>query len=327
MKFLLILFSAVLIQKSVYADNLCSRDHLSFPKSLSEINDNQETSCDLCGCFMGIDPNYSNNMVGVRYSSFKYFADANEVNDPLSDHEGHDGTSSTEYYNNIELYGRYYITPKIKLMFNIPFSSNDINGQKLNGFGDMKVFLQYQLYNSSIERHTSFWQRIFLGGGVKIPTGVYNKSFVFGVVDPHFQPGTGSFDILISGNYLAKFVDPGIGFNMDLLYSLNGENKNDYRFANLFNISSSLFYEVLPSKQLTLLPHAGVYYENAKNDKQNGVDVKDSGGWAFFGTGGVDFYLSNYSLELTFQYSFSQNLNGAQPQNEYRFFIGAGYSF
>lgn len=48
---------------------------------------------------------------------------------------------------------------------------------------------------------------------------------------------------------------------------------------------------------------------------------------ALFGTGGIDFYLKNYSVEFTSQYPLSRNLNGIQPQNVYRFFIGTGYSF
>ncbi|MBS1518638.1 MAG: hypothetical protein JSS91_11180 [Bacteroidetes bacterium] len=325
MKTLICFIFISLIFTSVKAADPGGDIKINFPKKVSGLNDIQENACDLCGCYMGLDPNYSYNQVGLRYHTFKFHSDAHSVNEPQTDHESN-GSESNEYYNSIELYGRYYFTPKIKLLFSIPFSFNEIDNKQLNGAGDAKIFLQYQLYNTNIDRNTKFWQRFFLGGGVKLPTGVYNKTFVYGQLEPHFQPGTGSYDLIFSANHLMKFIKSGIGLSTDVIYSLNGENKNDYRFANRFNVTSTAFYEITAS-QFTILPHAGVYFEHANYDKQSGNIVDDSGGDALFATGGTDFYYKSYSLDLTFQLPVSQSLNGDQPQNEFRIFAGVGYSF
>jgi len=345
MKYILtVLLLFTISSAELYAECLCKSTGLkvSSPKRLSEINDVnfinelndrsdvQETGCDLCGCFMGLDPNYSDNQIGVRYSSFNFFGADGELivpeSEPQTDHEIEPGVEYAEYYRNIELFGRYYITPKIRLFFNIPFSFNEIDKLQLNGMGDAKVFAQYQLYNTDMVRETNFWQRFFMGAGVKIPTGVYNKQLVYGIIDPHFQPGTGAFDLLLSASHLMKFEKPGIGFGTDIFYTVNGENKNGYRFANQFNVTFSGFYQ-FEATDFTFIPHAGIYFETAERDTQDDVSVNSSGGTAFFGTGGLDLYYTNYSLNFTIQLPITQNLYGLQPQNDLRFFIGTSYSF
>ena len=183
---------------------------------------------------MGLDPNFAMNQVGIRYSLIKFSAEAHSSVNNNSDHPDN-GEATTEYYNDFEFYVRYYLNPKFRLLFSIPFSVNEINGKKLNGMGDTKFLAQYQVYNSDITAKTNLWQRLFLGGGLNLPTGVYNKSLTYGVVEPHFQPGTGSFDFILTALHLAKLEKAGVGWRNDIVYTVNGKNKNDYSFGNRFN--------------------------------------------------------------------------------------------
>jgi len=300
---------------------------LKIPLKLSDINNIGNTECDLCGCYMGLDPNFAKNQVGVRYSMIKFFTEAHiEDQNPLTDHENHPGTSSTEYYNDLELYVRYYFTPKFRVLFSIPFGSNEIDGKRLNGIGDAKLLAQYQVYNSDITGMTNFWQRLFLGGGLSIPTGVYNKTLTFGVVEPHFQPGTGSLDLILTALHLAKLEKVGVGWRNDFVYTINGENKNDYKFGNRFNWTSTFFYEI-PTSKITFLPHTGIYFESATQDKQSGQQAESTGGDVWFGTGGVDFYYGKFSLDLNYQFPISQKFIDEQPDNKYRIYAGLGFAF
>ncbi len=192
--------------------------------------------------------------------------------------------------------------------------------------GDLKLMMQYQLYNSEITSDTRLWQRVFLGGGFKLPTGVYNKTLAVGVIEPHFQPGSGSYDILFSGNHIAQLMQVGLGISNDIVYTLNTENKNGYRFANRFNLTSTLFYDI-KAGNFTLLPHGGIYYESAPADKLNGIAEASSGGKTLFGTGGLDVYYKDFSLDFTFQLPINDKLNGSQPENRRRFYLGLGYAF
>lgn len=290
--------------------------------------------CDLCACYLGIDPSYNSSQIGIRYSSFKFFTPGHTgATDPNLDHEGHTTEDSHESYDNVEISGRYYFSPFVRLLVNAPYSLNDINGKKIKDFGDVSIIGQYQLYNTDIDSDTKLRHRLFAGGGIKLPTGAYNKSIVFGEVDPHFQPGTGSYDFLLSGTYLARYQGK-LGWSNDVIYTINTVNSNDYRFANRFNFTSSFFYLIEAGKQTRMggkewnfLPHAGTYVEYAGKDTQNDVDVEDSGGSTVFLTGGMDVYYNQFSINFTYQHPVSENMNGAQPENRRRFFIGLGYSF
>ncbi len=98
-KIFLILISIGFIS-SALADNFKDKINLKTPLKLSDIVDIGNTECDLCGCYMGLDPNYHKNIVGLRYHTFKFFTAAHT--DITTDHPNHPGVSSTEYYNNIE---------------------------------------------------------------------------------------------------------------------------------------------------------------------------------------------------------------------------------
>jgi hypothetical protein len=293
-------------------------------KSLGDINN---TQCDLCGCYFGIEPNYSNNSAGIRYSYFKFvnephIADTN----PNVDHEVDPTAQETEIYSKVEFYARYNVSPKFRLSLTVPYKFNDINGKSINDLGDIQLVGQYLLYASemSLKNESRYRQRIYLGAGIKAPTGAFNKQLTYGLTEPHFQPGTGAFDFVFTGTYFAKYKD--FGLNADASYSLATRNKNEYRFANRFNTSAALFYQ-WSVDQTGVMPHAGVYYESAGMDKQGDISVEDSGGNVLFLTGGADVYFSSFSLNLTYQYPLKNNLNGDQAENKFRVIAGLNYYF
>lgn len=328
MKTLLITLILIIFSSSMRAENNPKLNFLNKNLKLSDISDKTDLTdinCDLCGCYMGLEPNFSKNSIGIRYSLFKFYT-APQAEDPELDHP-ESNSESTEYYNNIELFFRYYFTPKFRVIATIPYSFNVIDSLDLNGFGDIIALAQYQIYNTNMTGETNFWQRIFLGGGFKLPTGVYNKSLVYPPeVEPHFQPGTGSFDFLLSGLYIFKFEEIGLGMRNDVVFSITTENNNGYRFSNKFNLASTFTYEI-DTDPIIILPHAGIYFETAGMDTQDGISVDDSGGDALFGTAGIDFFDGDYSLDFNFTFPLSQSLNGDQPQNEFRLFAGFGFAF
>jgi hypothetical protein len=321
------LFTAVLVSVHTEAKSNPDHNHFRNPEELSDITDLSDAQCDLCGCYMGLEPNFDKNQIGLRYYTFKFNNEAAPAtDDPLLDHDPEPGKASTEYYNNVELYGRIYINLKTRILFGMPFSFNEIDNKALNGVGDLRVLGQYNVYNTDIDGMTTFWQRVFLGGGLKFPTGVYNKQLVFGETEPHFQPGTGSLDFLFTGLWIAKLEKIGLGWRNDIVYTLNTANKNDYKFANRFNWASTFSFDIITSS-VNILPKAGIYLETAKQDQNNGVDAEGSGGTVWMGTMGIDFTYNMFSVDFDYQLPISQNFIGVQPKNDYRFFVGMGYSF
>lgn len=309
------------------AESHPKNNQLHKPLKLSDIQDISDTQCDLCGCYMGLEPNFDKNQIGLRYYTFKFINEAVPIDsDPNLDHDPVQGEETTEYYNNVELYGRIYLSLKTRIIFGIPFSFNEIDNKALNGVGDLRVLAQYNVYNTNISGMTNFWQRIFLGGGMKFPTGVYNKQLVYGITEPHFQPGTGSLDFLITGLHIAKLEKVGLGWRNDIVYTVNTTNKNDYKFANRFNWASTFSYDIVTSS-VNILPKAGIYLETASPDKLNGSEAEGSGGTVWMATMGMDLTYKMLSMDFDYQLPLSQNFIGVQPQNDYRFFASMGYSF
>lgn len=281
-------------------------------------------ACDLCGCYLGPDPNYNFNTAGIRYKLRRFSGDEmEEQNTSEQDHAGHQH-GEEETYNTAELWSRYYLSPKLQLFGIIPVSSNLIGDEKFSGAGDIQLQAKYQIFNTEVSGETKFRNRLFLGGGIKFPTGRYNIADDSGAVEAHFQPGTGSFDFLLLGSYFAK--SGNLGFAADAAYKINTENSNKYLFGDQLNLNGVFTYDI-PADAVTLIPYAGVYFEYSPEDRNNGATDPNSGGSALLGNFGLDLTAGMFTVKLNYQPVFTQSLNGDQPQNDYRFVAGLGYSF
>jgi len=327
--FAILLFSSVLKadEKDGIVHEKRDKEILLKLKKIQTLGDIQETNCDLCGCFFGIEPNFAQNSAGIRYSYFKFYSPAhNEPVNPALDHEGHAGVEETEIYSKVELFAKYNVNPKLRLLLTLPYKFIDINGKSIKDFGDVSLIGQYQIYSTapSLKEESQYRQRVYLGAGIKVPTGAYNKQLEYGVTEAHFQPGTGAFDFLLSASYFSKYK--ALGFNTDVSYSLATKNKNEYKFGNRFNVTSSLFYQI-EVDQTGLLPHAGIYLEAAEHDKLNEVEDANSGGSVVFITGGLDIYYSSLSLNFTYQHPVNDKLYGSQTPNKFRAVASLSYYF
>ena len=282
-------------------------------KSITSLKDIHSIECDLCGCYLGIEPKFGNNSIGLRYSYFN-FQSSDAV--PVDDRE-------TEIFSKVELVGKININPKFRVLLTVPFKLNDINGKNVRDLGDVSIMGQYLIYSTamSFKNETRYRQRFYLGGGINVPTGTFNTELVPGIVDPHFQAGTGAFTFLVNGSYFSKFRE--LGFNLDAAYTAALANRNVYKFGNRLNLATNISYEA-GIGEVGLLPHAGLYYESAEFDKQDGVDIDDSGGNVLFLTGGVDSYFNRFSFNINYDYPISQKLN-EEPINNFRIITGITY--
>ncbi len=291
--------------------------HLKNSETNFNYNSLPSHTCDLCGCYMGIDGE-NRNELGIRYRLRVFNGPHMFSSDPAA-------SSIREYYNTIELTGRYFVTPKIQISFSLPYGSNNVEAGSFTGMGDLLVMAKYLVRGNIKNLPTQkYVDRIFLGGGFKIPSGSYNKS-VDGEVEPHFQTGTGSYDFLLQGTYIARVRN--FGMNADVVYKINTVNANNYRFANRFNLTASLLYIVPVGLNFTIIPNTGAYYEQANPDQINNVDDDGSGGKVLFVKGGLNFNLKHFSLSFDFQKPVYENFIGYQPKNNLRFISAINYIF
>jgi hypothetical protein len=264
-------------------------------------------ACDICGCgvgsyYFGMMPQFHRNFVGIRYR--------------FSNFDSHVGLAAhlatREYFQTTELWARYYVRPRLQILAFIPYSFNrqetTTDMLRLQGLNDMMLMANYNLLKM---KHDSipqlFKHNLWVGGGVKLPTGKhqYIESDLSQVANPNFQLGTGSLDFLTNLTYTIRYKK--VGINADLTYKINTANKDQYHFGNRLTSNVSLFY-VQKVGKVGIMPHAGVYIENSQIDKRQNKEVLDTGGYFVANTIGLELYYKRFSIGANYQTPMTQNL-------------------
>lgn len=256
----------------------------------------------------------------------------------------------SETYNSYDLVANFYLTNRLQLNTSINFSDNFIKQNdsimaNVGGVGDLNIISKYQLFNTSALEDTmtknKLIHRITIGAGVSLPTGKYNKFTVRDFVtefkpnsiigsaemelDPHIQPGTGSFGYLFLAEYLLKYNS--IGLNTNASYKINTTNKNNFRLSNRFNANGSFFILGKLSSKVKLMPNFGLSYEVSGYDIIEGEKFTDSGGEALFLNYGVNIFVGKIGVAFNYYQLGIENLHGNQPLNNRRIISQLTYYF
>lgn len=313
-------------------------------------------ACDMCNCYLGLNPHYKKNTVSFRPNA-SYYQGTHMENAEL---EKHNLTRKDfkEIRNNYELMLRYYPSQKFQIQAFIPYvinkesmsdlafqtlqygassssrvshqdPNNNVNStnieqnQVYSGVGDPLLLLQYQLYNNSAIDSQGFRQRLFAGMGVKFPLG---KSKLIDESEPlekSHQPGTGSWDFLPAVTYLFKYRR--IGCNVNLNYLLTGNDKYGFRLANHINTNINFYREFLKGK-FAFYPSLGLFYEQAGRTTFGNLVLEQTGGSLLLAHTGFDFYFKSIALNMAIQMPLEQKMNGSQPELTHRILLGINYS-
>ncbi|MCB9252146.1 MAG: hypothetical protein H6605_06735 [Flavobacteriales bacterium] len=265
-------------------------------------------ACDVCGCSMGgnnlgILPQFQKNFIGFNYSHRSFVSEHSILGSETN-------VFSKETFHSLDLRGKFFLNRKIQLFVIAPFSQNQQQQDSVNtiirGIGDFSAFANYILFNNGDSLRKKWKHNVQFGGGVKLPTGNFNKPDEKNILNPNLQTGTGSFDILTNLIYTVRYKKWGL--NTIVFYRFNNRNSNEYKFGNRLSVNSSLFYWA-NVKGYSLLPNLGLEYSSAEKDVHNAYVVAQSGGSLYFGTCGLDVYLRN----ITFGYKFQLPIYQSNP--------------
>lgn len=289
-------------------------------------------ACDICGCgvgsyYIGLLPEFRKRFVGIRYQ-YK----------GLKTHIGQNGStsylSSDETYQTIDLWGAWNLGKKFRVMGFIPYNINKrVNSDgsmSKSGFGDIALNGYYQVFSSrkTIQEKRLLVHSLWIGAGIKLPTGTYNpqdKNTVQGSQNS-FQLGTGSVDGMLNLMYDIRVQD--LGMNLNLSYKFNGTNTYDYTYGNKFTMNWLAYYKIRASKQVTLVPNAGILWErSAKDLNKYSSTVYESGGQLLMGTAGVECSLGRFGIGGNVQAPLQQNLAGNTVRAKPRALVQLTWSF
>ncbi|MBL0342359.1 MAG: hypothetical protein IPP71_16505 [Bacteroidetes bacterium] len=290
--------------------------------------------CDFCNCYLGLNPGYNKNTIGVRGNL--RFASLNIPSPTLRlSHLGHGETTPTtggelkETFASMEIFARIYPISKLQLIFNMPYSVNTIEyhdtSETRSGLSDMTLLAMYQLANTMPLDSGSVRHRVFAGVGIKLPTGKYEApdDVTIPMAD-HLYSGTGSTDVIFAVSYLGKLNK--LGWNADMNFKINSENNLNYKYGNSVNFTPRLFYE-FKLHALTIYPHIGAAYESGDTDELDGLEQSDTGGEIIYGSAGIDWYFNIFSIASELKLPLYNDLASGMPVDKSWFIASVNIHF
>ncbi|RYY63152.1 MAG: transporter [Chitinophagaceae bacterium] len=286
------------------------------------------TACDVCGSgpgnyYNGLLPHFRKHFIGLRFQQSR-----------LQAHLGPDGRatylSSRERSSVMEVWGGTQLGSRFRVMFSLPYTMirRDAGGiaEKQSGPGDINLVGYYDLL--SPKEGQSFRQTLWIGGGVKLPTGRYNEdqeNIGLGMQN-NFQLGSGSVDFSTNLVYDAAYKNTGI--NASLACRFNTANRYGYRYGNRFTANLLIYQQVRISDRFSIRPNGGLLLESsAKDEKVKGITVWNSGGHSESLVGGLEISSGKINIGANVQSPVAQHIAEKRVRLDSRFMAYVSFSF
>lgn len=281
-------------------------------------------ACDMCGCsssnyFMGPFPQFNKYFLGTRYSFRKFNTVLKSDNNQFSN----------DFYQTVELWGGMRISKRWQLFIFAPFNFNrsitDDGCKQNKGIGDITLIGNYNLLNRLTLRKDSetVYQQLWVGGGLKIPTGKFTVDTSEIVSSANNQPGTGSLDFLLSVTYSLQVKNWGMNSNVNYKFNQSADN---FKFGNRFYATAFVFRSIHFSK-ITLSPNIGLLYENLNRNENHNEKIEDTGGNVLLSALGIETRFNRIGIGFNAQLPLIQNLSNAQTNTILRGMFHLSYMF
>lgn len=276
-------------------------------------------ACEICGCgvgnfYMGLLPNFKTKFIGFRYGFLNYRSVM-----------ASDKTQfSNDSYQTMEIWSGWNIGKRWQVLGFVPYHLNrkvsDDGVTEINGMGDISVLANYQLFHTRKihQRNKTIEQQLWLGGGVKLPTGKYQINLAdtsTHIGDVNAQTGTGSTNFLFNTMYSLQINQ--WGWNTSLTYQLNTKNKDQYQFGNRFTINSIGYYRFRVAG-MGISPNLGVLYEHSASNRLDGIRQDLTGGFVWNASMGVECNFNKMAIGINTQLPVKQQFAEGQTRSQWR---------
>lgn len=277
-------------------------------------------ACDACGCSVsgagaGLLGNFRQNFVGLQY----HFA-------PFASTLGHGGY---DYFHTAELSVRYRLAKRLNLQLHQPLRFNvrqhpDGNDTR-SGLGDTRLLGNFILLNQlSLGKKMKLYAEA--GAGVKAPTGHFDGRIRDENLPENFNPGNGSWALLLQSNLVLSYQNAGLAFTV--MHQRNGASSTDYRFGNQLTTQLFLYYQTWPFAFVQLTPFAGVFAERVERDvNPNGKFAPGTGGSGYFAAAGFNLKLDNWLLGASWSQPFQQSYSSSEVDAKGRLSVQLSHIF
>lgn len=264
-------------------------------------------------------PQFSKHFVGIRYSVRSFRTVLNEDKSQFSN----------DLFRTTELWGGFRIKRKFQLMAFVPYNvnySNTDDGVRANrGMGDVTSIVSYKLIdNKSVTKDTlSIAQQLWIGGGIKVPTGKFAVDTSEIVSSANNQAGTGSYDFLITAAY--NLVKDNKGLVANVNYKIN-QSASDFKFGNRFTAAAFVFRSFRKNKN-SISPNLGMLYENLSANKLSDEKIIHTGGYALLAAAGVEIKFDKINFGFNAQLPLASDMSDNQTKVNWRGMLHVSYAF
>ena len=295
--------------------------------------------CDVCGIFLGIQPHDRTSSASLfwRYRRLEGTLATGGVPLPVK-HGNHATTDAVpaqdqhyrELYQVAEVRGDIWWSDRWATLVSVPLVNNyravdGIIDNDVYGIGDPFFITRYLVVNTkctTTDERTV--HRVMLGGGAKLPLGRTDVLYNGGEVVHDQHPGSGSWDLLLSAEYMVRRGSNGASLNM--VARRNGTNDHDYRMGHGLSTTVEYFHR-WDIGDWKVLPSVGAYHELAGLDAEVGEPVSGTGSSTFFTHTGVRLWWRSIGITTTYQRAIAQHIGADMIPNKERFVLGLTYNF
>lgn len=297
-------------------------------------------ACDVCGIYLGIQPRDRTSSVSMLYRG--RLLDGRIVQAPSSlgapKHGGH-GVGAIpltgddhyqEFYQVMEFRADLWLSDRVALLASLPFVNNyrEVNGYiatDIYGMGDPLLLGRYLVANTKcLTEDDRTVHRVMLGGGVKLPLGASDRMYQDAPVAVDLQPGTGTWDLLGSAEYMVRRGRNGASLTM--LGRYNGTNSTAYQLGHGLSTTAEAFRRWDLGDQVVFMPSLGLYSELSGMDVEGGKTVQGTGSSTLFAHAGSRVWWRKWMLSATFQQVLATEHGDLMVPNRLRCIAGVTYN-
>lgn len=299
------------------------------------------TACDQCGCglLQGIQPHDRANNFGLQWRMRYLHGDMTvpAVTTALAKHAGH-GTATTtstrnsdytEVYQALELRGQVWLARRFSVLAAIPLVNNyqsvdNVRHADVYEIGDPMILGRYAVLSSRCGPDSAgIRYRLSVGAGAKIPLGRHDVVQYGETLDHDLQPGTGTWDGLLSLEFMLRGAR--WGGSLATVGRYNGVNDEGHRMGHALSGTAEVFRSFTFGK-ITWYPSAGGYVETALPDRHEGEEMAGTGGSTVFTHVGTRVWWRSFGISFTWQHALLQDQGELMIPNRERFIAGITYN-
>jgi len=236
---------------------------------------------------------------------------------------------SHDFYQAAELMAGTNISNKWQLLMFLPYNhshtKSDDGIKQNNGLGDLTWIGNYNLLvKKSLKRETvTVFQQLWIGAGIKVPTGRFTVDSSELISSANLQPGTGSLDFLLNAMYTFQVEGLGVNLNTNYKYNLSADN---YKFGNRLSATTFVFHPFHLDK-VTISPNIGLLFEILGKNSKDHEKVVSTGGNALLSAIGLELRYKNIEFGCNAQLPLSSDLSGGQTSPGTRGMCHVSYMF